>query len=406
MILLNGNSLFNVSQITSVGNMKINLDDLISHSFVISCDIAKLHTFYNRFHDWSCGRLTCQPYAFPGMIVKSGYYGGLGMWSNRPHQVGCGLSHYSIVNMARALGWPYVCIFEDDACPELQPEDAFTKLSQVLTNVPETTSVLKLGYDYRWGSSKPVTEVIVYGGHTWGSHAYIVFSSYYDAFLETYEAGDYLADITVINDEHTGSPWLEGYPLRKNIFRTQENIFKQWPAQEPDKFNCTPELNTGKVHYPEVIMMDDGTHLYKNRLPGVIHRHNFNLEETARSGDFYIKSYSGEIWVTLMGMIRAAMALNWDRINVLCYTVPGAVDVLRSQSNPDVSTMITTNEHGAIPRKFIGVSISHLHYERVLNTANENISSYRLAYDLLKDLTDREKHLHIIEEQNLRNFCQ
>ena len=53
------------------------------------------------------------------------------------------LSNLAIVKAAEALGWPFVCVFEDDALPCI---GAKQKLEGLLRRLPDDIDMLKLGW--------------------------------------------------------------------------------------------------------------------------------------------------------------------------------------------------------------------------------------------------------------------
>ncbi len=75
----------------------------------------------------------------------------------------CTAAHLQCINMAEFLGWPFVCIFEDDAWPCL---NCRTALEKELANIPES-GVRFIGWCAR-------TNDLFYG-----THAYVVFADCY-----------------------------------------------------------------------------------------------------------------------------------------------------------------------------------------------------------------------------------
>jgi len=161
--------------------MTISTDTLLGNSFVIAVpgNEAQLSRFCRLFR-----------WAFPGRRLPRVYRGfknrGLGGNYN------CSLSHAGVVRMAKALDMPFVCIFEDDAYP---CNDAESALAGVLHAVPDDAGVLVLGYLSRTDTlvddagRVPHSEAIRFmrSGNTWGTHAYVVFSGFYDGFISACE---------------------------------------------------------------------------------------------------------------------------------------------------------------------------------------------------------------------------
>lgn len=99
----------------------------------------------------------------------------------------CLLSHVSIVRMAKALDLPFVVIFEDDAYP---CDNVYIKLEEVLKYIPTYVNILLLGWASEarpYGLQKfdqiynKITRIIG------GSHAYVIFKSGYDEYLNKYQ---------------------------------------------------------------------------------------------------------------------------------------------------------------------------------------------------------------------------
>ena len=99
------------------------------------------------------------------------------------------MSHRGVILKAKELGWPYVCVFEDDAYP---CDDIKGKLDSYLNEIPEGWNLMVLGYanllkkralNDRW--YKCVS--------SFGSHSYVVPNWAYDAFvayLDSVRKGD------------------------------------------------------------------------------------------------------------------------------------------------------------------------------------------------------------------------
>lgn len=161
--------------------MTISPDTLLGNSFVISIpgNEAQLSRFNYLFRR-----------AFPGVKLPRLYRGfknrGLGGNYN------CSLSHAGVVRMAKALDMPFVCIFEDDAYPCIDAESA---LAEVLHAVPDDAGVLVLGYLSRTDTLVDDADRVPHSaairfmrsGNTWGTHAYVVFSGFYDRFISACE---------------------------------------------------------------------------------------------------------------------------------------------------------------------------------------------------------------------------
>ena len=157
--------------------MKIQIDDFLVHSFVISIDDNKLETFYRRFQ--KCSLCTLLPKHFTGFQILNGIYKECGLVKTRD-LCNCFISHIALVKMAQALDWDYIGIFEDDACPCI---DYREKLQNILQNLPSDIDLLKLGHLGCIGDRHTVDSKFE-EVETYGSHAYIVFKKYYNKYIE------------------------------------------------------------------------------------------------------------------------------------------------------------------------------------------------------------------------------
>lgn len=121
--------------------MKISLDDLIEHSLCIACN----NTDYERFAEDFKNKLGVDkaPRMFRGFVFNVGFYPALGIWSDKKvsrKDLGCSLTHSRIIQMAKSLSWPYVCIFEDDA--RLVPSEKGRFLG-ILDSCPDDVAILR-----------------------------------------------------------------------------------------------------------------------------------------------------------------------------------------------------------------------------------------------------------------------
>lgn len=96
------------------------------------------------------------------------------------------MSHFEICQNAMYNNLPFVCIFEDDI---LISKDIISKLTRYLNEIPDDALILRLGYAAYRGieSGRPNASDIdsvfndYYKHHDYsGSHAYIIFKSFYE----------------------------------------------------------------------------------------------------------------------------------------------------------------------------------------------------------------------------------
>ena len=83
--------------------MKLNLKDVLKHSFVITIDDKRFNDFKAIF---KYHKLSPMPKRFQGTTL----------WYNSG-KYNCYLAHRNAILKAKKLNWPYVCVFEDDAYP-------------------------------------------------------------------------------------------------------------------------------------------------------------------------------------------------------------------------------------------------------------------------------------------------
>ena len=170
--------------------MKIDINDLLKNSFVISIDNSRIELMnkiflrhllkcpkvFNGFSNKSSQNLFAK-YNVEKRIQKAGAYN-------------CSLSHAAVIKMAKCLQLPFVCIFEDDAYP---CNDIMQQFKIYLSNIPDDAQCIILGW-----SRKP-NKTINYNaffdkviGDINGSHSYIIMASGYDNYLQTYVKDQYI----------------------------------------------------------------------------------------------------------------------------------------------------------------------------------------------------------------------
>ena len=109
--------------------MKLTVDDILSHSFVITIDKER-HSLFKRIFK-AHGLYKPYPRKLQGVTI----------WYNSP-QYNCSLSHKAAIEKAKKLDWPYVCIFEDDAYPVTGIKE---ELEKYLSEIPDDCAVLTFG---------------------------------------------------------------------------------------------------------------------------------------------------------------------------------------------------------------------------------------------------------------------
>jgi len=147
--------------------LKIELEELLEHSFVLTIDDKRLQTFKKVFKHHGIHPL---PKKWKGRCE----------WWNSPIY-NCCQSHKDIVEHARKRNWDFVCVFEDDAWPINGVVD---KLKSLLANVPDDCQSLLLGHICNW-KNNGVSGEFIKGFLGYGTHAYVVFKGGYDKFIQT-----------------------------------------------------------------------------------------------------------------------------------------------------------------------------------------------------------------------------
>lgn len=178
--------------------MNIDLKDILSNSFCLSIDKRRKSEFSEIFKNIFSG--------YPLPKIFDGY-------SNKDlgGKYCCELGHCSIVRMAKALSLPFVTIFEDDAYPMTNAAD---EIKKVITSVPDNASMLMLGYNKYNKIERINDNISKLLSWCWGSHAYILFSGAYDAYLDEYDK----------NTKHVADDF---YGILKNVYIPNKNIFIQ-----------------------------------------------------------------------------------------------------------------------------------------------------------------------------------
>ena len=159
--------------------MTINLEELLAHSYVLTVSQHRLKHFNRTFQKYGLMPL---PKPYRGRIVdrRSREY------SINRHFVAAHMSHFEICELARRDGWPYVCIFEEDAAP---CKNIGNELTEHLVDIPEDALICKLGYVPCSGEQlslpctgkwERITDEKFGRFFLGGSHAYIIFSRFYE----------------------------------------------------------------------------------------------------------------------------------------------------------------------------------------------------------------------------------
>ena len=168
--------------------MDFSVDAMMEHSFVMVKDEAEYGLFCSRMGNAGFDAL---PKKYLGLYPR----GLMQCDAERVPMVACALSHFVMVNMALAMDWPCVTIFEADAYPMNRCRDELDRLFSE-SGVPDDADLLTLGnlhfvreydnggndlclYDVRNGYGRIKKDL-------WGAHAVIVFARGDETWLKNF----------------------------------------------------------------------------------------------------------------------------------------------------------------------------------------------------------------------------
>lgn len=192
--------------------MRITVEELLRHSYVLSNDARRLKVFYREFERHG---LLVHPIPFEGRQVRrdSSEYA-----VNR-HYMAAHFSHMQICELADRQGWPYVCVFEDDAYP---CRNIIQELQSYLNRIPDDALICRLGYvpyDGRLSGSgwTAMSDPALSGIYTGGSHAYIIFNDFFQENRRMIRK--FIADM---------APYIEKRALHNPKFLSLDELTTVW----------------------------------------------------------------------------------------------------------------------------------------------------------------------------------
>lgn len=148
----------------------ISVEDLVKNAFCLSVDKRRRDNFTRIFSKLF------------GVVPR--FFDG---YTDNPNgRINCNVSHMAMVKMAKAMGMPYITIFEDDAFPR---PDAKYILGECMKHVPVDATMVVWGFGNSPGNLSVVNEYMQRAekpDYLWGSHAYTIFKSGYDKYSELY----------------------------------------------------------------------------------------------------------------------------------------------------------------------------------------------------------------------------
>lgn len=152
--------------------MTIDPKELFGSSFFITIDGGRADLFRKAFSRAFSSE------GWPMPTESRGYYD-----PSKKSTFCCEMSHMLLVKAAKAEGLPFVAIFEDDAYPRT---DAADMLRELLSDVPDDAHALVMGWNKLGARERSRGRCSRLKSYCWGSHAYVVFESWYDAYLSEY----------------------------------------------------------------------------------------------------------------------------------------------------------------------------------------------------------------------------
>ena len=185
--------------------MNINVKDLLKHSFVITIDSKKFDWFKKVFK-------------FHGISPMPKRFQGTTLWYNSG-KYNCYLSHRNAILTAKKRKWPYVLVFEDDAYPV---NGVVKEMQKCLDELPNDCQVLSFGNILLWDIQGEF-------GNFWrsymsyGAHAYVVFRSAYDKYVEMLDMG-HEGDSAFYSRLESILPKGSFYMPKKNLFIQYSNL--------------------------------------------------------------------------------------------------------------------------------------------------------------------------------------
>lgn len=212
--------------------MRLTTEEILHNSFVVTIDNERISIF----NTWFSEQNLLLPHKFIGYEMDDRYltyqfqtliklkqkenFAILNNELNIFHALANNASHWSIVQLAMFNEMPFVTIFEDDAKPV---ENLKERLDNLCYDIPDETDVLRLGYTTHFkritkqeviDSAIPHSDNLIVKNFS-GSHAYIVFSKYYERFIAENKHSP-RCDFDKINPTSD-----------KNVFALKESLFNQ-----------------------------------------------------------------------------------------------------------------------------------------------------------------------------------
>lgn len=303
--------------------MRLSVEELFEHSFVVSLPESegRRNAFFNDLHDRNHVDVR-DPRVFFGVRVEPGPAPAFGLagLGGETHAFGCGLSHLAIVCAAKALGWPSVLVFEDDA--RFADAEGRSLLASLVSSVPACSKLVKLGFSPSQDGADPFHPRsfpnLVEGDVTWGAHAYVMFKDWYDTAIDILTRSSVTPDTDVMNLLYVPDR-LKG--VASGLYHTAVNVFDQRPQDTSPKVSgwvSRPDMSGEELdetaerlsnNWPYFSFGPDGVRYSRGTIP---------RDGNAEEGDFYMNVFC---------LVRVARALGLRFVRARgggkTYTIPG-----------------------------------------------------------------------------------
>lgn len=196
--------------------MKFTLEDMMRNSFAMVTGDGEYDRLCRRFR---MAGFTDMPRKHMGLYPMTLFKGGISSYD------ACGLTHFTLVNMARTMGLDHITIFEADAYPMKGCREALGRFLE--PGVPDDAHEVIFGNlhfirDCRLGHGEHSLRDITPDGrfgritrHLWGAHAVTVFSGGYDTWLRSW----------IESRRHLAADWFN--ELTPKCYATTRSFFIQ-----------------------------------------------------------------------------------------------------------------------------------------------------------------------------------
>lgn len=199
------------------------------NTFVISINAERLKAFRAVLRE----RGLEQPALYEGCYCKNGV-------------LGCTLSHYSLIKLAKTLGLPYLIVLEDDAYPR---KDCKEHLDKLFEHLPDDWRILKL--EDLWHEKYQVVDDsnpywfkgISFAGGS-GSAAYILHHDSYDSIINAYEFYNFQIPADVVLNL---KDLQDGFYVAKDLAFLQSNMTDSDSIHDNIKFEDKIWQNYKKI---------------------------------------------------------------------------------------------------------------------------------------------------------------